>query len=110
MITKFHNLLVIALVIIRHTHKAHRTDRGAENPTGPKLPDFTLSHCCNKKIIFVEPSCGYARHSCYSFSSVYVRASKFVQTITCMIMHGFQNNLAQLLPLRGAEVPFETFF
>ena len=23
-------------------HKAHRTDRGAENPTGPKLPDFTL--------------------------------------------------------------------
>ena len=39
---KFHNLLVIALVIIRRTHKAHRTDRGAENPTGPKLPDFTL--------------------------------------------------------------------
>ena len=43
-ITKFHNLLVIALVIIRRTHKAHRTDRGAENPTGPKLPDFTLGH------------------------------------------------------------------
>ena len=41
-ITKFHNLLVIALVIIRRTHKAHRTDRGAENPTGPKLPHFTL--------------------------------------------------------------------
>ena len=41
-ITKFHNLLVIALVIIRRTHKAHRTDRGAENPTGPKLPYFTL--------------------------------------------------------------------
>ena len=39
---KFHNLLVIALVIIRRTHKAHRTDKGAENPTGPKLPDFTL--------------------------------------------------------------------
>ena len=39
---KLHNLLVIALVIIRHTHKANRTDRGAENPTGPKLPDFTL--------------------------------------------------------------------
>ena len=33
---------MIALVIIRRTHKAHRTDRGAENPTGPKLPDFTL--------------------------------------------------------------------
>ena len=42
MITKFHNLLVIALVIIRRTHKAHRADRGAENPTGPKLPDVTL--------------------------------------------------------------------
>ena len=39
---KFHNLLVMALVIIRRTHKAHRTVRGAENPTGPKLPDFTL--------------------------------------------------------------------
>ena len=25
--------------------------------------------------IFVEPACGYARHSCYNFSSVYVRAS-----------------------------------
>ena len=41
-ITKLHNLLVIALVIIRRTHKAQRTDGGAENPTRPKLPDFTL--------------------------------------------------------------------
>ena len=32
---KFHNLLVIALIIIRRTHKAHKIDRGAENPTGP---------------------------------------------------------------------------
>ena len=40
---KFYNLLVIALVLIRRTHKARITDRGAENPTGPKLPDFTLS-------------------------------------------------------------------
>ena len=30
------------MVIIRHTHKAHRTDRGAENPTGPKLSDFAV--------------------------------------------------------------------
>ena len=37
---KFHNLQVIALVIIRRTHKAHRTDRGAKNPTGLKLTDF----------------------------------------------------------------------
>ena len=29
-----------------------------------------------------------------------VRPSVFVWTITCTIMHGFQNNLAQLLPLR----------
>ena len=41
-ITKFHNLLAIALVIIQHTNKAHITHRGAENPTGPKLSDFTL--------------------------------------------------------------------
>ena len=26
--------------------------------------------------------------------------SGFVRSITCTIMHGFQNNLAQLLPLR----------
>ena len=38
---KFHNLLVIALVIIRRTHKAHITNKGAEKPTEPKLPDFT---------------------------------------------------------------------
>ena len=37
---KFHNLLVMALVIIRRIQKAHITDRGAENPTGSKLPDF----------------------------------------------------------------------
>ena len=29
-----------------------------------------------------------------------VRPSEFVRTITCTIMHGFHNNLAQLLPLR----------
>ena len=54
MITKFHNLLVIALVIIRRTHKAHRTDRGVENPTGPKLLDFALletqSSCSLSKV------------------------------------------------------------
>ena len=26
-------------------------------------------------IVFVEPACGLARHSCYNFSSVNVRAS-----------------------------------
>ena len=40
--TKFDNLLVMALVIIRRIHKAHIIDRGAQNSTGPKLPDFTL--------------------------------------------------------------------
>ena len=40
---KLHNILVIALVIKRRTHKAHITDRGAENPTGPKLPDFIIN-------------------------------------------------------------------
>ena len=32
--------------------------------------------------------------------SLSVRPSEFVQTTTCMITHGFQDNLAQLLPLR----------
>ena len=39
--------------IIQHTHKAHRTDRGAENPTGPKLSDFTLHY----RSIFLLPLC-----------------------------------------------------
>ena len=47
---KFHNLLVIALVIIRHSHKAHITNRGAENPRGPKLPDFTQPRKCQTRI------------------------------------------------------------
>ena len=29
-----------------------------------------------------------------------VHPPRFVRTITCTIMHGFQNSLAQLLPLR----------
>ena len=32
--------------------------------------------------------------------NAFVRPSGFVRPITCTIMHGFQNNLAQLLPLR----------
>ena len=35
-------LLAITLVIIRRINKAQRIDRGAETPTGRKLPDFTL--------------------------------------------------------------------
>ena len=39
---RFHNLLLVALIIIRFSHKALRSNRGAENSTGLKLPDFTL--------------------------------------------------------------------
>ena len=39
---QFHNLLVIASAIQCYVHKILRTVRVAENPTGPKLPDFTL--------------------------------------------------------------------
>ena len=39
----FHKLLVIASAIQGNVHKILRTVRGAENPTGPKLPDFTLN-------------------------------------------------------------------
>ena len=52
---KFHNLLVIDLVIIRRTHKAQKTDRGAENPTGSKLPDFTLYKFWRRYIENVAP-------------------------------------------------------
>ena len=38
----FHKLLVIASAIQRYVHKILRSVMGAENPTGPKLPDFTL--------------------------------------------------------------------
>ena len=48
---KSHNLAVIALVIIRRTYKADRNDRGAKNPKGPKLPDFTLCPKLSKKIV-----------------------------------------------------------
>ena len=34
-----------------------------------------------------------------AFVRVSVRPYGFVRTITCAIMHGFKNNLAQLLPL-----------
>ena len=40
---RFHIFVVIALAILRRSHKALRTDRCAENSTGPKLPDFTLN-------------------------------------------------------------------
>ena len=39
---RFHNLLLVALIILRFSHKALRSDRGAENYTGPKLPDLTV--------------------------------------------------------------------
>ena len=39
----FHNLLVIASAIQCYVHKIPRTVRGAENPTGPKLPDFNIN-------------------------------------------------------------------
>ena len=60
---------------------------------------------------FVELAWGLARHSFYSFCSVYVHVSvhgcvrpDLSGFVTCTIMHGFQNNLAQLLPLRRRSV------
>ena len=35
-------VLVIAMAVLRCSHKSLRTDKGAEYPTEPKLPDFTL--------------------------------------------------------------------
>ena len=55
---------------------------------------FLLSSLAGKRdivvTIFVQCMCV---HPC-------VHPSEFVPTITCTIMNGFQNNLAQLLPLR----------
>ena len=42
LMARFQIVLVIALAVLRRSHKSLRTDRGAENPSGPKLPDFTL--------------------------------------------------------------------
>ena len=38
-----------------------------------------------------------------------VRPAKIVRTITFTIMHGFQNNLAQLFPLRRRSAIFNIF-
>ena len=38
----FHKLLVIASAIQCYVNKILRAVRGAENPTGPKLPDFSI--------------------------------------------------------------------
>ena len=64
---------------------------------------------------FCRASLQGARHSWYNFNSVYAHAlcvacawlvracivcpSGFLRAITCTFMHGFQNNLAQLLTL-----------
>ena len=37
----YYSLIVIALEILHCTHNALRTDRGAKNSKGPKLPDFS---------------------------------------------------------------------
>ena len=42
LVERFHIFLVIALADLQCSQKSLRTCRGAENPTGPKLPDFTL--------------------------------------------------------------------
>ena len=39
---RFHNLLLVALIIVRCSHKALKSDRGGEKSTGATLPDFTL--------------------------------------------------------------------
>ena len=60
-----------------------------------KVPYIISAKNCS---ILVEPACGKARHSCYNFCSVYVRAlvpvcmhpSRFVWTITSTFLHGFQ--------------------
>ena len=43
LMARFHICLVTALAVLRRSHKPLRTDSGAENPTGPKLPDFTYA-------------------------------------------------------------------
>ena len=61
------------------------------------------------KLLFVEPTCGKARHCCYNFGKVYVHACVqhasvlVVQAISPTFMHGFQNYLAKLFSLRSSS-------
>ena len=58
----------------------------------------------------VEPACGKAKHICYDFFKVCVRAcmcvrasvrpSGFIRAITPSFMHEFQNYLTQVLNLK----------
>ena len=70
-------------------------------------------HMLGKSIRHCRAPLLCVRHSCYKFCSVYVSTlvracvlgfvhlSGFVLAITSTFMHGFQNNLAQLLSLRS---------
>ena len=66
-------------------------------------------------LVFVDPACGLARHSCYNFSLVYVHASVRTSVWICSdnnlynnacISKQFWNNSCPC----GGEVPFDTFF
>ena len=66
-----------------------------KGPLSPKQPTNQLSSpLAGKRNIVVTI---FVRCMC-------VRPSGFVRTITCTIMHGFQNNLAQLLPLTRSAI------
>ena len=86
--------------------KKHRTSVDPDKAADYKLAQLDLCFLPSHTI-FVEPACGKVRHGYYIFCSVYVGAFRFtlrpfgfVQAITSIFMHGFQNNLAQLLFLR----------
>ena len=91
---------------IENQNKKNRTSVDPYKAADYKLAQLDLCFL-RSHAIFVEPACGKVIHSCYIFCSVYVGAFRFtlrpfgfVQAITSIFMHGFQNNLAQLFSLR----------
>ena len=62
--------------------------------------------------VFVESACGdrgIVQCMCMRAFCVVHAQSGFVRAITCTFVHGFQNNMAQLVSSMS-KVPFETFF
>ena len=79
-----------AMILLKYCWKRRET---RFNQSIISLREKLLSQlCCRARL-------RWARHTFYNDSSVYVRASEFVRTITSTNVDGFQNNLTQLFSI-----------